>query len=111
MGDCLRCEGGSAQHSAAHQVRQAVGKTLGPPNCSIKPPCPQLREVLSRFVFWVVWLGFILLGVGVLGILGLQEAGCEILFLPAAAIRSHVHHVFRIAGGPASFLAPRYWLR
>jgi hypothetical protein len=28
---------------------------------------------LSRVVFWVVWLGFILLGVQVLGIVGLQE--------------------------------------
>jgi signal transduction histidine kinase len=39
--------------------------------------------VLSRFVFWVAWLGFILLGVSVLGILGLQEQIARFfLFLP-----------------------------
>jgi len=38
---------------------------------------------LSRFVFWVTWLGFILLGVQVLGILGLQEQTARFfLFLP-----------------------------
>jgi hypothetical protein len=34
---------------------------------------PSSSELLSRLVFWVVWLGFILLGVQVLGIVGLQE--------------------------------------
>jgi hypothetical protein len=38
---------------------------------------------LSRFAFWVTWLGFILLGVSVLGILGLQEQIARFfLFLP-----------------------------
>ena len=31
-----------------------------------KAALPSASEVLSRFVFWLVWLGFILLGVGVL---------------------------------------------
>ena len=34
---------------------------------------PSSSELLSRVVFWVVWLGFILLGVQVLDIVGLQE--------------------------------------
>jgi hypothetical protein len=34
---------------------------------------PSSSELLSRVVFWLVWLGFILLGVQVLGIVGLQE--------------------------------------
>jgi hypothetical protein len=34
---------------------------------------PPSTELLSRFVFWVAWLGFILIGVSVLGIGGLQE--------------------------------------
>jgi hypothetical protein len=39
--------------------------------------------MLSRFVFWLAWLGFILLGVSVLGILGLQEQVARFfLFLP-----------------------------
>jgi len=38
-----------------------------------KAALPSATEMLSRFAFWVAWLGFILLGVSVLGILGLQE--------------------------------------
>ncbi len=34
---------------------------------------PSSTELLSRFVFWVAWIGFILIGVSVLGIVGLQE--------------------------------------
>lgn len=38
-----------------------------------KAALPPLTEVLSRFVFWVVWVGFLLLGVNMLGIVALQE--------------------------------------
>ncbi|HUK23439.1 MAG TPA: hypothetical protein VLV49_02580 [Terriglobales bacterium] len=38
-----------------------------------KADLPSSSELLSRFVFWVAWLGFILLGINVLGIGGLQE--------------------------------------
>ncbi len=34
---------------------------------------PSTTELLSRFVFWVAWIGFILMGVSVLGIMGLEE--------------------------------------
>ncbi len=44
---------------------------------------PSSTELLSRFVFWVSWVGFILLGVSVLGIVGLQEYISRFfLFLP-----------------------------
>lgn len=44
---------------------------------------PSSTELLSRFVFWVAWIGFILLGVSVLGIVGLQEYISRFfLFLP-----------------------------
>src|SRR6266581_7348696 len=44
---------------------------------------PSSTELVSRFVFWVAWLGFILLGVSVLGIVGLQEYISKFfLFLP-----------------------------
>ena len=44
---------------------------------------PSATEIVSRFVFWVTWLGFILLGVRGLGILGLQEQTARFfLFLP-----------------------------
>ena len=48
-----------------------------------KAALPPATEMASRFVFWVTWLGFILLGVSVLGILGLQEQIARFfLFLP-----------------------------
>jgi hypothetical protein len=48
-----------------------------------KAALPSPTEILSRFVFWVSWLGFILLGVSVLGILGLQgQIASFFLFLP-----------------------------
>lgn len=48
-----------------------------------KAALPSPTEVMSRFVFWIAWLGFILLGVSVLGILGLQEQVARFfLFLP-----------------------------
>src|SRR3981081_2863706 len=48
-----------------------------------KAALPSSSELLSRFVFWVAWLGFILLGVSVLGILGLQDQIARFfLFLP-----------------------------
>ena len=44
---------------------------------------PTPTELVSRFVFWVAWLGFILLGVNFLGIGGLQQHISKFfLFLP-----------------------------
>jgi len=44
---------------------------------------PSSTELLSRFVFWVAWVGFVLLGVSVLGIGGLGEHVSRFfLFLP-----------------------------
>jgi Conserved TM helix len=44
---------------------------------------PSSTELLSRFVFWVAWVGFILLGVSVLGIVGLEQYIARFfLFLP-----------------------------
>lgn len=44
---------------------------------------PSSTELLTQFVFWVAWIGFVLLGVSVLGIAGLQEyIGRFFLFLP-----------------------------
>ncbi len=48
-----------------------------------KAELPSSTELLSRFVFWVAWVGFILLGVSVLGIAGLQDSISRFfLFLP-----------------------------
>jgi hypothetical protein len=44
---------------------------------------PSSSELLSRIVFWVAWVGFVLIGVSVLGIVGLQEYTARFfLFLP-----------------------------
>ena len=44
---------------------------------------PSSTELASRFVFWIAWAGFVLLGVSVLGIAGLQEYISRFfLFLP-----------------------------
>lgn len=44
---------------------------------------PSSTELVSRFVFWVAWIGFVLVGVNVLGIAGLQEYISDFfLFLP-----------------------------
>jgi len=48
-----------------------------------KAALPSSTELLSRFVFWVAWIGFILLGLSVLEIVGLQEYISRFfLFLP-----------------------------
>lgn len=44
---------------------------------------PTSTELVSRFVFWVAWIGFILLGISALGIGGLEEHISRFfLFLP-----------------------------
>lgn len=44
---------------------------------------PSSTELVSRFIFWVAWVGFVLVGVSVLGIAGLQEYISDFfLFLP-----------------------------
>lgn len=44
---------------------------------------PAMTELLSRSIFWVTWLGFILVGLGVLGVAGLQEQISRLFrFLP-----------------------------
>src|SRR5713226_8806357 len=60
-----------------------LSENAGASQLLTKADLPSATEVLSRFVFWVAWLGFILLGVSVLGILGLQEQIAKFfLFLP-----------------------------
>ncbi len=63
----------SSQHPAGSQSSTSCSKEQGHRNCSIKRPLPSPTELVSRFVFWVAWLGFIMLGISVLGIGGLQE--------------------------------------
>jgi hypothetical protein len=60
-----------------------LSENAGASQLLTKAALPSPTEMLSRFVFWLAWLGFILLGVSVLGILGLQEQVARFfLFLP-----------------------------
>jgi small-conductance mechanosensitive channel len=44
---------------------------------------PSMTELLSRSIFWVTWLGFILVGLSVLGVASLQEQISRLFrFLP-----------------------------
>jgi len=74
-----------------------LSENAGASQLLAKAALPSATEMLSRFVFWVAWLGFILLGVSVLGILACKSKSQDFSFL-AASIRSPVHHVFRTAG-------------
>ena len=68
-----------------------------------KAALPPASEVVSRFVFWLVWLGFILLGVSVLGIFGLQEQiGKFFFFLPRLFVAMFILFVGLLA---ASFFS------
>jgi small-conductance mechanosensitive channel len=45
---------------------------------------PSMTELLSRSLFWVTWSGFVLIGISVLGVAGLQEQISRLfLLLPA----------------------------
>lgn len=62
-----------------HKLSEKTGATRLLNQASL----PSSTELLSRFVFWVAWVGFILLGVSVLGIVGLEEYTARFfLFLP-----------------------------
>src|ERR1700756_5363903 len=61
---------------------------------------PSSTELLSRFVFWVAWVGFILLGVSVLGIVGLQEYIARFfLFLPRLFVAALILFFGALAAG------------
>ena len=64
-----------------------------------KADLPSATELVSRFVFWVTWLGFILLERQRARDPGPARADCNILPILAATFRSHVHPVFRAIGG------------
>jgi mechanosensitive ion channel-like protein len=60
-----------------------LSENAGASQLLAKAALPTSSELLSRLVFWVAWLGFILLGVSILGILGLQgQIARFFLFLP-----------------------------
>lgn len=71
-------------HSILRLIKfDRLSENAGASQLLAKAALPSSSELLSRFVFWVAWLGFILLGVNILGILGLQQEIARVfLFLP-----------------------------
>jgi small-conductance mechanosensitive channel len=48
---------------------------------------PSMTELLSRSIFWITWIGFMLIGISVLGVAGLQEQISRLFrFLPEVFI-------------------------
>jgi hypothetical protein len=80
-----------------------LSENAGASQLLTKAALPPATEMLSRFGFWVTWLGFILLGVSVLGIMSLQEEIARFfLFLPRLFVAVLILFVGLLA---ASFLA------
>ncbi len=50
-----------------------VSEEAGASRLLRKADLPSVSELLSRALFWVIWLGFIVVGVSVLGIVSLQQ--------------------------------------
>jgi Conserved TM helix len=68
-----------------------LSENAGTSQLLTKAGLPSATEIVSRFVFWVTWLGFILLGVRALGILGLEEQIARFfLFLPRLFVATFI---------------------
>jgi Mechanosensitive ion channel, conserved TM helix len=52
---------------------EKVSEEAGASRLLRKADLPPMTELLSRAIFWVVWLGFIIVGVSVLGVVSLQQ--------------------------------------
>lgn len=60
-----------------------LSENVGAAQILLKADLPPPVETVSRLVFWVVWIGFILLGISALGVAGLQEQIARFfLFVP-----------------------------
>jgi hypothetical protein len=62
---------------------EKLSESAGTARLLNKASLPSSSELLTRFIFWIAWIGFILLGISALGILGLQRHISQIfLYLP-----------------------------
>lgn len=60
-----------------NELCEKVGASQVLKRAALPPP----TELLSRLIFWVLWVGFLLVGITALGIAGVQEQVSRILFL------------------------------
>ncbi len=68
-----------------------------------KAALPSSSELLTSFVFWMTWLGFVLLGISALRILGLQDYVSRLfLYLPRVLVAALIVFFGLVA---ASFLS------
>jgi hypothetical protein len=80
-----------------------LSENAGASQLLTKAALPSATETFSRFVFWVTWIGCVLLGVSVLGILGLQEQIAKFfLFLPRLFVAMFIMFIGLLA---ASFFS------
>jgi Mechanosensitive ion channel, conserved TM helix len=70
--------------SALRLIRfDKLAENAGASQLLTKAALPSATDLVCRFVFWMAWLGFILLGMRALGIAGFQEQIAKFfLFLP-----------------------------
>lgn len=62
---------------------EKLSENAGTASMLSKAALPSSSELLSGFVFWIAWLGFVLLGINALGLFGLQEEIANLfLYLP-----------------------------
>lgn len=60
-----------------------LSENVGAAQVLLKADLPPPVETVSRLVFWVIWIGFMLLGISALGVAGLQEQIARFfLFVP-----------------------------
>jgi len=79
-----------------------LSENAGALNCLNNAALPSATEMLSRFVFWVTWLGFILLGVSVPESWACKSRSPD-SSSSAATVRCNVHHVLGLLA--ASFFS------
>ena len=60
---------------------EKVSEEAGTSRLLRKAALPTMTELLSRAVFWIVWLGFIIVGVSVLEIVSLQQQIANLMSL------------------------------
>lgn len=66
---------------------ERLSENAGTASMLSKAALPSFSELLVGFVFWIAWLGFILMGINALDILGLQdEIGRIFLYLPRVLV-------------------------
>src|SRR6266478_6525578 len=68
---------------------------------------PSMTELLSRSLFWVTWSGFILIGVSVLGVAGLQEQISRLFLFLGLVTANFLSRAALLAAVNAGYPSPK----